>query len=211
MVSAMVLPGWAMPSEGTYRVTEIPTETSLARAAAMGDKAAFGQLVDLTKRPVFGLCVRLLQDREEARDAAQEAFARAYAALGTFDTSQPFTPWVLRIARNHCIDIVRRRLPAARRVELDAEGDDGERSELADTEALRADGALERAQLADTLDKAVATLPDRYREVIHLFHVEQLSYKEIASTMNIPIGTVMTWLYRARAQLRQHLTQREVA
>jgi RNA polymerase sigma-70 factor, ECF subfamily len=211
MVNAMALRGWALPLERERRVPEPPTEASLARAAAAGDKVAFGRLVDLTKRPVYGLCVRLLQDAEEARDAAQESFARAYAALATFDVSQPFAPWVLRIARNHCIDLVRRRLPATRRLELDATDGDGERTELADPAGPRAEAELERAELARTLDRAVARLPDRYREVVHLFHVEQLSYKEIASTMEIPIGTVMTWLHRARAQLRQDLGHLESA
>jgi len=211
MVNAMALPGWAMPMEGARRVTEPPSEASLARAAASGDRRAFTRLVDQAKRPVYGLCLRLLQDEEDARDAAQEAFVRAWAALPGFDAGQPFAPWVLRIARNHCIDVVRRRLPRARKLELDAERDDGERIELPDAAAPRADDRLEQAQVARTLDAAVARLPERYREVIHLFHVEQLSYKEIASTLEVPIGTVMTWLHRARAQLRQDLSPREGA
>jgi RNA polymerase sigma-70 factor, ECF subfamily len=208
MVSAMVLPGWAIPMEGFRLVAALPTEADLARSAASGDRAAFGRLVDLTKRPVYGLCLRLLGDAEEARDAAQESFVRAWGAVATFDSAQPFTPWLLRIARNHCIDLIRRRLPAGRRVELDAAGDGEQRTELADGDAIRADDQLERVQLSRTLEAAVQRLPDRYREVVHLFHVEQMSYKDIAASMEVPIGTVMTWLYRARAQLRQELQQR---
>jgi RNA polymerase sigma-70 factor (ECF subfamily) len=211
MVNAMSLPGWAMPLEGERRVTEPPSDVALARAAAAGDRQAFARLVDLSKRPVFGLCLRLLQDQEEARDAAQESFVRAWSALASFDARQPFAPWLLRIARNHCIDLIRRRLPQARKLELDAEREDGERTDLPDGAAPRADEQLEQAQVARTLDDAVGRLPERYREVIHLFHVEQLSYKEIASTLEVPIGTVMTWLHRARAQLRQDLSQREGA
>jgi len=210
MVHAMALPGWALPREGERGVTE-PTEAMLARAAAAGDRKAFARLVELTKRPVYGLCMRLLGDPEEARDAGQEAYLRAWSALATFDAAQPFAPWVMRIARNHCIDVVRRRLPARRKLELDAEGDDEQRVELADPAAPRGDEAMERAQLASALEAAVQVLPDRYREVVHLFHVEQMSYKEIAQAMEIPMGTVMTWLHRARAQLRAQLTQREGA
>lgn len=211
MVTALALPVWTLPMEAAPRVTPLSTESDLARAAASGDRAAFGRLVDLTKRPVYGLCVRLLGDAEEARDAAQESFVRAWTALSIFDTAQPFVPWLLRIARNHCIDIMRRRLPAARKVELDADPDDEPRTELPDGATPRADEQIERAQLARTLDEAVQRLPDRYREVVHLFHVEQMSYKDIAASMDVPIGTVMTWLYRARAQLRQDLQQREGA
>jgi RNA polymerase sigma-70 factor (ECF subfamily) len=206
MVTAMFLPAWSIPMEGGLRVTEEATEAALARASAAGDRSAFARLVERTKRPVYGLCLRLLGDSEEARDAAQESFVRAWTALSTFDSTHPFAPWVLRIARNHCIDVVRRRIPASRKVELDAVGEDDRKVELPDPEAAPADQSLERAQLRSTLDQAVQRLPERYREVIHLFHVEQLSYKEIATTLDVPMGTVMTWLHRARAQLREQLT-----
>ncbi|HVI96899.1 MAG TPA: sigma-70 family RNA polymerase sigma factor, partial [Anaeromyxobacter sp.] len=178
----------------------------LARSAARRDRKAFGQLVDLHKRAVYGLCVRLLRDAEEARDAAQETFVRAYAAIETYDPAQPFAPWVLRIARNHCLDLLRRRVPEVQRVDLDAEPDAGAPQELADPAALRGDDLLARRQLAGALEEAVQALPPSYREVIHLFHVEHLSYKEIAATLDVPIGTVMTWLHRARTRLKSALT-----
>jgi RNA polymerase sigma-70 factor, ECF subfamily len=181
-------------------------EAAWARSAARGDKQAFGRLVDAHKRAVFGLCVRLLRDPEEARDAAQEAFARAYAAIATYDPAQPFAPWVLRIARNGCLDALRRRLPDAQKVELDAGTEEGAPRELADPDATRGDDALERRELAGAVERAVAALPPNYREVVHLFHVEHLSYREIAQAMDVPIGTVMTWLHRARAKLKASLS-----
>ena len=219
MVGALALG----PFEGAVRMEELdtveqelPAEVALVQAAARGERTAFARLVDLHQRAVYGLCVRLLQDREEARDAAQEAFVRAWGAVGTCDPSQPFAPWLLRIARNHCLDLLRRRIPAARRVELDASPPDGgrdggspQRTELADPVAASADVQLERAQVASTLDTAVAALPPNYRQVIHLFHVEHMSYKEIAATLEVPMGTVMTWLHRARGKLRQALQQEE--
>jgi RNA polymerase sigma-70 factor (ECF subfamily) len=182
-------------------------EGALARAAVRGDKQAFARLVDLHKRAVFGLCHRLLRDAEEARDAAQETFVRAYAAIETYDPAQPFAPWVLRIARNHALDVLRRRIPDARRVELDADPDGGPERDLADASAPAADDLIERREEAATLARAVDALPANYREVVQLFHVEHLSYKEIAATMEVPIGTVMTWLHRARARLRATLEQ----
>jgi len=184
----------------------LTAEATWARAATRGDKQAFARLVDLHKRAVHGLCFRLLRHPEDARDAAQESFARAYASLETFDAAQAFAPWLLRIARNHCLDLLRRRLPEAQQVELDADPDEGAPRDLADPEAPRGDDALERRQLAGALEQAVAALPANYREVVHLFHVENLAYKEIAATMEVPIGTVMTWLHRARAKLRDTLT-----
>jgi RNA polymerase sigma-70 factor (ECF subfamily) len=186
----------------------LSAEATWTRAATRGDKQAFGRLVDLHKRAVYGLCVRLLRDPEESRDAAQEAFARAYGALGTYDPAQPFAPWVLRIARNHCLDVLRRRIPETQRVELDADpaaAGGPPTPELADPAAARGDEALERRELAGALERAVSALPSNYREVVQLFHVEHLSYKEIAQTLDVPIGTVMTWLHRARARLKDAL------
>jgi RNA polymerase sigma-70 factor (ECF subfamily) len=204
-VLTLAAPGFAVLSRQLEDWTlgePVAGEAEWARAAARGDKRAFGRLVDLHKRVVFGLCVRLLRDPEDARDAAQEAFARAYGALATYDAGQPFAPWLLRIARNHCLDQLRRRLPDAQKLELDADPEDGAPTDVADPAAVRGDDALERRELATTLDRAVSALPPNYREVVHLFHVEHLSYKEIAATMDVPIGTVMTWLHRARAQLK---------
>lgn len=200
--------GFASLSVAETRSVEpsLTAEATWTRAAARGDREAFARLVDLHKRTVYGLCVRLLQDREEARDAAQEAFARSWSSLGSFDPAQPFAPWLLRIARNHCLDLLRRRLPESRRVDLDADAEDGAPRDLPDPDAPRGDDALERRQLATALASAVEQLPANYREVIHLFHVEHLPYKDIASTMDVPVGTVMTWLHRARARLRETLS-----
>jgi RNA polymerase sigma-70 factor (ECF subfamily) len=218
MVAAQALAGIGSPVSWAWQkerqevaVPPVSPEASLARSAASGEKASFARLVEQHKRVVYGLCLRLMADPEEARDAAQEAFARAYAALPSYDLSQPFAPWVLRIARNHCLDQLRRRLPARARVELDADPEEGAPADLPDPAAERGDDALERAQTSRALTEAVAALPPNYREVIHLFHVEQLSYKEIAVTLGVPMGTVMTWLHRARSRLRQELEGKEVA
>jgi RNA polymerase sigma-70 factor (ECF subfamily) len=202
--------GWLAPAEVQGTVdAQLPIEAPLVRAAAAGDRRAFARLVDQHQRAVFGLCQRVLQDREEARDAAQETFVRAWSAIATCDPAQPFAPWLLRIARNHCIDVVRRRLPAPRRVELDADGPAGDHTELPDPGAARGDVLLQREQEASELEAAVAALPDNYRQVIQLFHVEHMSYKEIAATMEVPMGTVMTWLHRARGRLRVSLERKE--
>jgi RNA polymerase sigma-70 factor (ECF subfamily) len=209
MVAAVALADAVLasqPLEERSLGTSLTAEATWALAASRGDRQAFGRLVDLHKRVVFGLCVRLLRDAEESRDAAQEAFARAYAALDTYDPAQPFAPWVLRIARNHCLDLLRRRLPEAQRLELDADPDEGAPRELSDPAAPRGDDVVERRELAGALERAVSALPPNYREVVHLFHVEHLSYKEIAATLDVPIGTVMTWLHRARAKLKDALT-----
>ncbi len=171
-----------------------------ARAAAAGDKASFSRLVEKHKTSVFGLCYRLVGSTDEARDAAQEAFVRAYTGIRDFDARQPFGAWVLRIARNHCIDLLRRRRPTLALVS-ETRGEDpepGAAPEPADQFAVGGEQAVQESEAQRDLDAAVASLPPRYREVIALFHVQHKSYAEIAMALNVPMGTVMTWLHRAR-------------
>jgi RNA polymerase sigma-70 factor (ECF subfamily) len=199
--------GFAIPSMPAEERTLDPSlsgDAALALAASRGDRQAFGRLVDWHKRSVYGLCVRLLQHPEDARDAAQETFVRAYAALGTYDPALPFAPWLLRIARNHCLDLARRRGVRPPEVALEAVPEAGAQ-EVPDRSTPAPDETLVARQQVGRLEAAVAALPPNYREVVHLFHVEHLSYKEIARTMDVPLGTVMTWLHRARARLRREL------
>jgi RNA polymerase sigma-70 factor (ECF subfamily) len=189
----------------TSREPRSVAETELSRAARGGDPGAFGRLIVQNERAVFGLCLRLLRDSEEARDAAQEAFVRAYEALPSYDAALPFTPWLLRIARNHCLDLLRRGKATPALVRADA--DQIARLELADPNARGADDALVLAEGQARLAAAIARLPDDQREALLLFHQEQLSYREIALVLEVPIGTVMTWLHRARQKLRAELKE----
>ncbi len=185
-------------------------EAEWARAAAGGDKAAFSRLVEKHKQSVYGLCWRLLGASEEARDAAQEAFVRAYTGIRDFDPRQPFAAWVLRIARNHCIDLLRRRRPTLT-LAAECRGDDGPETgvapELPDHFARSGEQAVQEEEAQRDLDRAVAQLAPRYREVIALFHVQHRSYAEIAETLAVPMGTVMTWLHRARKELKTRLAE----
>jgi RNA polymerase sigma-70 factor, ECF subfamily len=185
-------------------------EAEWARAAASGDKAAFSRLVEKHKQSVYGLCFRLLGGGEEVRDAAQEAFVRAYTNIADFDARQPFAAWVLRIARNHCIDLLRRRRPTLA-LSAEGRGDDGPETgvapELVDHFAISGETRVQETEAQRDLDRAVAGLPPRYREVIALFHVQHKSYAEIAETLSVPMGTVMTWLHRARKELKARLAE----
>ena len=185
-------------------------ELSWARAAAGGDRAAFSRLVEKHKSSVYGLCYRVLGSTDEARDAAQEAFVRAFTGIRDFDPRQPFAAWVLRIARNHCIDLLRRRRPTLA-LAGSSENHDGPEpgvaQELPDHFAQGGEQATQEREAQRDLDRAIASLKPRYREVIALFHVQHKSYAEIASTLGVPMGTVMTWLHRARKELKAQLAE----
>ena len=209
METALALPFPLTRPHETARLGCPPDEVEWARSAAAGDKASFARLVEKHKTSVFGLCYRLVGSTDEARDAAQEAFVRAYTGIRDFDARQPFGAWVLRIARNHCIDLLRRRRPMLALVP-EARGEDAEPGVLpepADHFAMGGEQAVQEIEAQRDLESAVASLPPRYREVIALFHVQHKSYAEIAEALNVPMGTVMTWLHRARKELKSKLAE----
>ncbi len=210
MDTALSLPLPLAPSSELVRPSCPADEAEWARAAAGGDKIAFARLVEKHKQSVHGLCFRLLGSGEEARDAAQEAFVRAYTGIAEFDPRQPFAAWVLRIARNHCIDLLRRRRPMLA-LSTPGQADDapqaGVAPELPDHFAVSGEQRVQEEEAQRDLDRAVAALPPRYREVIALFHIQHRSYAEIAQTLGVPMGTVMTWLHRARKELKAQLSE----
>ncbi len=155
-------------------------------------------LVNRFKGQVFGLCYRMLGHREDAEDAAQEAFARALRNLHSWDSEREFEPWLLAIAGNRCRTALSRRMrrPPPR--------------SLNEPVASRTPDLQAAKQLTEEVNLALSSLRDQYREAFILFHQHELSYAEIAEAMQCPIGTVRTWIHRARRELIRHLQAREV-
>lgn len=188
------------------------TDAALAARAAGGDRAGFAELVRRHQGTVYRIAHRILRDEGEASDAAQEAFLKAFRNLATFDTSRPFAPWLYRIARNQALDVARRKGSSPEVLERasdDPEDDDGEVGavgrNVADTESPDAFAALDAAQVRARIGGALGALDGKYREVIELYHFEEMTYDEIANTLGIPIGTVMTRIHRGRARLAEAL------
>jgi RNA polymerase sigma-70 factor (ECF subfamily) len=173
------------------------SEVELLREARGGDAVAFEEVVRRYQRQAYGVALRIVRRHDVADDVAQEAFIRAYRTLDRFDPTRPFGPWISRIAANLAINHVRS--PRAREEELD-EGHEQERSR--DGSPLQ--GILER-EARRALQDALGTLPAEQRAVFVLRTVEELSYREIAETLEISMGTVMSRLSRAREKLRRAL------
>jgi RNA polymerase sigma-70 factor (ECF subfamily) len=151
-------------------------------------------------RRVFGLCLRLLGQPPQAEDAAQEVFVRAYRALESYDANQSFAGWVLSIASNHCIDLIRRR---AKEPGLFDDPD----TAIAGLES-EAPAALEMlvdTEQGATIRAAIAALPDKYRLPIVLAYYNEWSYDEIAAELDITRNHVGVLLLRARRLLRREL------
>ena len=177
-------------------------DASRVKAARAGDPAAFEALVRSVQRPVYGLCLRLLRSEAESAEVAQETFLRAYQNLGRFDEARPFDIWVLAIARNLCLDLLRRR----------SKHSPGPIDDLRDTLASQAPSSEDKV-IADqqrlTLESAVSLLPPDDREVLALYYVQKRTTKEIALVMGVAPGTIMARLFRAREKLRKLLPAEE--
>jgi len=170
-----------------------------------GDQSAYGEIVELYKDKVFQLCFRILGNRHEAEDMAQEAFIRAYVNIASFNIDLKFSTWLYRIATNLCIDRIRKKKPD---YYLDAEvsGTDGLTmySQIASDTILPED-ELESMELQETIQREITKLPEKYRSVIVLKYIEELSLNEISEILDIPLGTVKTRIHRGREALRHQL------
>lgn len=170
-----------------------------------GDHNAFSEIVELYKDKVYQLCYRMLGNSHEAEDIAQEAFIRAYVNIDRYNTSRKFSTWLYRIATNLCIDRIRKKKPD---YYLDAEiaGTDG----LTMYSQIAADGSqpadeVTNMELQNEIQKEISSLPEKYRSVIVLKYIEELSLNEISEILDLPLGTVKTRIHRGREALRKRL------
>jgi RNA polymerase sigma-70 factor (ECF subfamily) len=164
-----------------------------------GDEAAAVRFVERYQAPVFALCWRMLSHRQDAEDAAQETFVRALRSLNRWDRKRPLEPWLMAIAANRCRSTMARR---ARRQEI--------QTLPPDAIAQRADPCYAGWQLAEEVERILADMPSQHVLVFRLFHEQQLSYAEIAAACERPLGTIKTWVHRARREIAEQLAAREV-
>jgi RNA polymerase sigma-70 factor (ECF subfamily) len=162
-------------------------------SAMSGDAGARNWLVSHYTPPVYRFCLRMLRNEEDAREITQESLLRALRALDRYDPERSFSTWVLRIARNACIDAIRRRKPQVNPVVLDRLASESP-SPLEETE---------RDRTARRLHLALDALSVDHREILVLYHFEHFKYREIAEILEIPLGTVMNRIFRARRRLRE--------
>jgi RNA polymerase sigma-70 factor (ECF subfamily) len=182
------------------------TDQEVVLFARGGREAAYRELVRRYERPVFALLYRMVRDRELAEDLAQETFVKALNAIESYRPEFKFSSWIFKIANNAAIDHLRRR-------ELDTLSLDG--SPHAETpEAMQATAlqigarqespldAVEARELGGAIEAAIGRLRPEYRSCILLRHVEGRAYEEIAEILDLPLGTVKTYIHRARNELR---------
>lgn len=171
---------------------------ALVDRCVAGDQASMLALVERFRGQVFGLCFRMLGQRQDAEDAAQETFVRVLKNLHRWDPLRDFEPWLLAIAGNRC-----RTALAARKRRPSGEM-------LPEQVPDRAPDERAAQHLGEEMMLALETVREEYRQAFLLFHEQQLSYDEIAEALAVPLGTVKTWVHRARRELVDQLRRRGV-
>ena len=183
------------------------TDRALVEQAQRGDQAAFEQLVLENQDRVYTLALRLVNDREEAADLAQESFVRAWQGLDTFQGESSFSTWLYRLTTNVCIDWLRRqkrREGVERPAPLD--GGEGLRAEPADW-SQEPQRQLEQRERSRALDRALKQLPEHQRRPLVLRELSGLSYQEIGAALSLDLGTVKSRISRGRLNLRKILLE----
>jgi len=180
-------------------------ETRLAKLARNGDRGAFEELVNLYKDKIFHLAYRMLGNKQEAEDAVQDTFLRVYNNLDRYDENQKFSTWIFRIGTNLCIDRLRKRKPT---YSLDAEMPDSEGNDFYAMLASKDELPEDQIVLSETqqvIRRAIQTLPEKYKSVVILRYLHDMSLQEIGDVLGMPVTTVKTRVHRGREYLRKKL------
>ena len=164
-------------------------ERELVARCQRGDDSAFAELVDRYKNLVYAMIYRMMADRTQVEDLAQDVFLKVHRGLPYFRGEARLSTWIYRIVANVCVQARsgRRPMPSS--------------SDVA--EPASADGAFADLELRDRIEKAMAKLPDNYRFLIAAHYLKGVQYEALAESLNIPLGTVKTHLFRAKRQLRE--------
>ncbi len=172
---------------------------NLVQQVLDGDESAVQALVERFQGQVFGLCYRMLGNRQDAEDAAQESFLRMYRSIARWDSTRDFRPWLLAIAGNRCRTMLAARKKTMNNVAIIEECLEDETPPMEDVDHLQ-----------EEVNLALSGMRNEYRKAFQLFHEQELSYAEISEALECPLGTVKTWVHRARKEIAAQLCRREV-
>lgn len=185
------------------------TDQEVVARARRGAEAAYRELIGRYQRPVMSLIYRLVRDRELAEDLTQDTFVKVLNALDRYDPKHKFSSWIFRIAHNTAIDQLRKKSPVTLSLDGSPHATDAEAAQA--SEVTPVDAAPDPSEytanreIGREIEAALALLRPEYRTAIILYHVEGRPYDEIAEIMELPLGTVKTFIHRARKELKKKL------
>jgi len=187
----------------TRRLEELDLERVVERALGH-EGEALAEIYQRYVRRVFGLCRYMLDSRESAEDATSEVFLKLQRSIETYDASTPFVSWLLRVASNQCIDMLRSRR-RGRKVIAELDGDNASEATSSEPSPL---GALLGKEMRGQVRDTIARLPEHYRVPLVLRYYSEMSYDEIAQQLDLTRNHVATLIFRAKQELRRRLTHR---
>jgi len=180
-------------------------DSRLIEEALRGDDRAYRKLMAKYHDAIHNFIYRMVHDREQVEDLTQEAFIKAFSSLKNFNEEFAFSTWLYKIATNNCIDYIRKKKLQMYSIDKPIESRDSDFTFELPDESYEADQELISDQRTLMLRRAIERLPEKYRRVIYLRHVEEKSYEEIAAQLKLPIGTVKAHIFRAREILYKQL------
>ena len=185
------------------------TDQQVIERARKGRESAFRELIGRYERPVFSLIYRLVRDRERAEDLAQETFIKVLNALDRYDPSYKFSSWIFKIAHNTALDHLRRKEPDTLSIHGSPHARTADEVEATSLTPVSTTETPEEytasREIGEVMEQAIGRLRPEYRTAIILCHIEGRAYEEIAQIMDVPLGTVKTYIHRARNELRTQL------
>jgi RNA polymerase sigma-70 factor (ECF subfamily) len=180
-------------------------DDKLVAAAAKGNQDAYKQLLEKYQKPLYFHIKKMVKDHEQVEDLVQEAFVKAFDNLGSYNTNYAFSTWLYRITTNHTIDYLRKKKLQTMSIHQPVKTKEGEMFVQLPDDHAATDRNIIRKQRQKIIRNAIKNLPEKYRQVIEMRHLEELSYQEISEQLDLPLGTVKAHIFRAREMLYKAL------
>lgn len=176
--------------------------------ALNGDQRAYNSLMKKYYPHIHNLIYRMIFKKEDVEDLTQEAFIKAFNSLHNFDKQFAFSTWLYKIATNNCIDYLRKKKLQTFSIDKEIESDESDyKFEIPDSDYIPENRLIDE-QRSNIIDKAIASLPEKYKRVIEMRHKDELEYEEIAKKLKLPLGTVKAHIFRGRELLNKFLKDR---
>jgi RNA polymerase sigma factor (sigma-70 family) len=184
-------------------------DLTIVHRAIGGDQKAFAELFQKYEQPLYFHILKIVRDREIIEDMLQEIFLKAFDNIASYNPDYAFSTWLYRITTNHSIDYLRKKRLKTMSLDEPVQTKDGVMSiEVADDDS-HTDDKIIRDQRAKILTEALDSLPDKYKEIIRMRHMDELSYQEISELLDLPLGTVKAHIFRARELLYKYLKDKQ--
>ena len=177
-------------------------------SAIKGDQEAFKRLMDKYQKPLYYHVLKMVKNHEQVEDIVQESFMKAFSNLSSYNTNYAFSTWMYRITTNHTIDFLRKKKLQTTSINEPVRAKDGE-MQMQIVGGAETDRMIIRKERKKIVTDAIQNLPEKYREVIVMRHLEEMSYQEISEELDIPLGTVKAHIFRAREMLYKALIDRK--